>query len=267
MITYTNLYLIRTKGMGEKTLSFLILIQCFLFFIEGYLNDSTIINYIQIIIDCIFLIDLFVKYKLDRIKFIKSPLNILDTIIVSTSFVFSIFVTNSHTITALRVIRLFRLFRILSFTPDVEHIVKGVKRALRASRGVFFMLSILLMFFSILGYLLFKSSAPSHFADPILASYTVFSLFTVEGWNEVPSLIAANNSIEYYLIRGYVISVIVIGSFFALSLANAIFIDEMVMDNNNELEERLKELTEKIDLQNQQLYDLKNYLLKNMTGD
>ena len=121
------------------------------------------------------------------------------------------------------------------------------------------MLLILLVFFSTLGYLLFSISIPSHFADPLIAGYTVFSLFTVEAWNEVPTL-TAPDTLEYYMIRGYVIAVIVFGSFFALSLANAIFIDEMVMDNNSDLEMKLEKLILIVESQSKQLKEINNQL-------
>lgn len=261
MIVSANLDIGRVKGIGELPLSFLILFQCLLFVFESYFTDEQSLFYAQFAIDCIFLIDLLIKVRLSGITFFRKPINIFDSIIVLTSFVCHLVVDNSHTITALRVVRLLRLFKLLSFVPNVDHIVNGIGRAVKASKGVFLMLSVLVIFFSILGYLLFRNTIPSHFADPILASYTVFSLFTVEGWNEIPTLVAPD-TIDYYLTRAYVIAVIIFGSFFALSLANAIFIDEMVMDNNDDVEMRLKELTSLVEKQSNQIEDLKQLILE-----
>ncbi|ELD1800110.1 ion transporter [Vibrio fluvialis] len=261
MIASANIEISRVKGIGELPLSFLILVQCLLFVFESYVSNFNILSYAQFAIDCVFLIDLLIKIKLLGRGFFRKPLNIFDSIVVFISFAFHLVMENSNTITVLRVVRLLRLFKLLSFVPNVEHIIKGIGRALRASRGVFLMLSILVIFFSILGYLLFKNSIPSHFSDPILSSYTVFSLFTVEGWNEIPSLVSPN-SIEHYLIRAYVITVIVCGSFFALSLANAIFIDEMVMDNNDDVEVKIRELTSLVEKQSNQLEDLKRLIIE-----
>ena len=260
MIITDRLVIVRAKGIGELPLSFLIFLQCLLFVFESYFTDDQSLSYAQFAIDCIFLIDLLIKVKNSGVNFFNKPVNIFDSIIVITSFACHIVVDDSHTITALRILRLLRLFKLLSFIPNVDHIAHGIGRALKASKGVFLMLSVLVIFFSILGYLLFRNTIPSHFSDPILAGYTVFSLFTVEGWNEIPTL-ATPGTIDYYLTRAYVIAVIVFGSFFALSLANAIFIDEMVMDNNDDVEMRLKELTSLVEKQSNQIEDLKKLIL------
>lgn len=244
------------KGIGELPLAVLILTQCILFGLESKLENHSILNFLQLSIDWIFFGDLIIRMRSRGWQYLCSPLNIFDTIIIIVSVVGHLFASDIQTFTALRVIRLLRMFRVLSFTPHVEHIIRGIGRALKASRGVFLMLIVLVTFFSILGYLLFRTSIPSHFSDPLLASYTVFSLFTVEGWNELPSLVT-DSSFDYYLIRGYVISVIIFGSFFALSLANAIFIDEMVMDNNSELEKRVERLILLVEEQNKQIESLK----------
>lgn len=262
-MTSSVLQIKKMKGIGELPLSLLILLQCIIFAIEVKVDDKELMTAIQIAIDGLFLVDLFYRVRCTGKAYWKSVFNTVDASIVIISIAGHLFAPGIQSITALRVVRLLRMFRILKLIPNVEHILVGIGRALKASRGVFLMLLILLVFFSILGYLLFRTSIPSHFADPLIASYTVFSLFTVEGWNEVPSLVAIG-TLDYYLIRGYVISVIVFGSFFALSLANAIFIDEMVMDNNTDLESKVDKLTSVVEHQSKQIEELK-VLLKTRT--
>jgi voltage-gated sodium channel len=46
--------------------------------------------------------------------------------------------------------------------------------------------------------------------------------------------------------RFYFAIVVVLGGIFGMSLANAVFIDEMMMDNNEELEKKVDLLTEEI---------------------
>ncbi|MCG9233488.1 ion transporter [Vibrio harveyi] len=245
------------RGIGDVTLSFLILVQCFLFVVETSLKNAELVSVVQITIDALFVLDLCGRIAGTGRAYWRSMFNVVDAAIVVISVVGHAFAPGLQSLTALRVIRLMRMFRILRLIPNIDHILRGIARALRASRGVFLMLLILLIFFSILGYLLFRTTIPSHFADPLIASYTVFSLFTVEGWNEVPSLVATN-TLDYYLIRAYVIAVIIFGSFFALSLANAIFIDEMVMDNNSDLENQIDRLTYIVEKQSRQLEELKD---------
>ncbi len=237
------------KGLNESTLCFLIACQCLLFISSNRFLNSELIESVQLILDCIFVIDIAIKVHRDAKSYLTKPLNILDTIIVISSFVGHFISNDSQTLTALRVIRLLRLLKVIKLIPHSDQIVIGVGRAMKASKGVFLMLLVLVTFFSILGFLLFNEAIPSHFEDPLVASYTVFSLFTVEGWNEVTTLVEVG-TLDFYLIRAYVITVIIFGSFFALSLANAIFIDEIVMDNNNELEKKIELLVIQVEQQN-----------------
>ena len=79
-------------------------------------------------------------------------------------------------------------------------------------------------------------------------------MFTVEGWNEIPLLIAEATKAEGFenaaLIAGatrfYFILVVLIGGIFGMSLANAIFVDEMTSDNNKSLEDKIDMLIIKI---------------------
>ncbi len=258
-----QLKILPMKEINGRALGTLIILQCALFTIASKVENNLYINSVQFMIDVIFALDLFAKIKTRKLTYWKKPINALDASIVIASLLGHFILPNSQTLTALRVLRLFRLFRILRLIPNFEQISNGISQAAKASRGVFLMLFVLLSFFSVLGFLLFKDSIPSHFSDPLLASYTVFSLFTVEGWNELPSLVTAD-SINYYLIRAYVISIIVFGSFFALSLANAIFIDEMVMDNNAELEGKVDKLTSQLEYQCTQIEELKQLLTQKL---
>ncbi|MFV0576645.1 MAG: ion transporter [Vibrio sp.] len=253
------------KELNAQALTILIAIQCVLFILSSRFDSNFYIQTTQIIIDVIFTLDLLFRVKTHTIHYWKKPFNAIDAAIVIVSLLGHFILPNAQSLTVLRIIRLFRLFRLLKLIPNFEQIEFGLRQAIKASRGVFLMLLLLVSFFSILGFLLFHKSIPSHFSDPLVASYTVFSLFTVEGWNEVPSMVPSD-SIDYYLIRTYVISVIIFGSFFALSLANAIFIDEMVMDNTSELEQKIDELAIQIESQSKQIEELKNLVEKNQNS-
>jgi voltage-gated sodium channel len=155
----------------------------------------------------------------------------------------------------LRLGRLLRLFRLMRFIPNRDHLAKGIGRALRASIGVFFSIFIVNVIFAVGATILFGSYAPEHFGDPFLAIYSTFKVFTVEGWYEIPDQIAlsADSLFIASAARLYFVLTVVVGGILGLSLANAVFIDEMTMDNNNELER-------KIDLLSVEIRELKNIL-------
>jgi voltage-gated sodium channel len=78
--------------------------------------------------------------------------------------------------------------------------------------------------------------------------YSIFQLFTLEGWNEIPAAIVSttDSRVMIGMTRFYFAIVVVLGGIFGMSLANAVFIDEMMMDNNEELEKKVDLLTEEI---------------------
>jgi len=99
--------------------------------------------------------------------------------------------------------------------------------------------------------------APEYFGDPLSSSYAIFQLFTVEGWNDIAQSVAERTSSPFLvgITRFYFVLIVLLGGIFGMSLANAVFVDEMTMDNNDELEA-------KIDLLHHEIQELKALLKK-----
>jgi voltage-gated sodium channel len=148
----------------------------------------------------------------------------------------------------LRVGRLFRLFRALRFIPNRDHLITGVKRALKASVGVFIALALVNIIFAIGAAMLFRESAPELFGNPALAIYSTFKVFTIEGWWEIPDAIAAGagDPAVGVLARIFFVVAVLVGGIIGLSLANAVFVDEMTMDNTNKLEDKVDALLDEM---------------------
>lgn len=150
----------------------------------------------------------------------------------------------------LRLGRLFRLFRLMRFIPDSQHLLLGVTRALKASVGIFLALCLLNIILGLTAAFLFGQQAPEYFGTPQLAFYSMFKVFTIEGWYELPehllTLSAYQSDGWQLLIRAFFSATVLMGGMLGFSLANAIFVDEMVMDNNQELEQRVADLTAEV---------------------
>jgi voltage-gated sodium channel len=143
-----------------------------------------------------------------------------------------------------RLLRLLRGFRVI---PDSERLWTGVRRALRASVGVFMVMFIYNLILGLGASTLFAEAAPKYFENPALAMYSMFKIFTVEGWYEIPDYIAAQSSVGLALFaRLYFTFAVITGGIPGLSLANAVFVDEMVIDNTNLVEDHVDALTEKV---------------------
>lgn len=155
--------------------------------------------------------------------------------------------TDLSIVLVLRMGRLFRLFRVMRFIPNREHLYRGVTRALKASIGVFLALVLINVVLSLGATQLFGEIAPEYFGNPALSSYSLFRVFTVEGWHEIPEAIAGKAPpMLAVLARVYFMGAVLVGGFLGVALANAVFVDEMTMDNNDDLEEKVDALTEEI---------------------
>jgi len=165
----------------------------------------------------------------------------------------------AHDYAIIKVLRLFRLIRsvkLLKFIPRISMIMAGLRRALKASVFVIFVLTFLNFIFALFTCHFFGEIAPEYFGNPGISAYSIFQLFTVEGWNEIPATILSKYPDDYWLAgltRFYFVIIVLVGGVFGMSLANAIFVDEMTMDNNQELEKKVDGLYDEIN-------ELKNIL-------
>lgn len=196
-----------------------------------------------------FLVELGIKVRVAGWRgFWASGWNRFDTIIVlmSSPILVEPFIDIAEDISLLlllRVARIARLVRVLNFVPDRDRLWHGVVRALRAALGVAIALSLYCFMLALAACHLFHGLAPEAFGDPIIALYSMFKVFTIEGWYEIPDQVAANAPAAWTaFIRLFFMGSVVTGGILGLSLANAIFVDQMVMDNTEEAEHQLAEL-------------------------
>lgn len=161
---------------------------------------------------------------------------------------FVIYMPNTSLLLVLRLFRLIRLVRFIRFVPHITQIMSGLARALKSS--VFILLALVFFNFmlALLSCHLYRHLAPEYFGNPLLSAYSIFQLFTLEGWNEIPQLIAerSQNGWVEGLMRFYFVSVVLFGGIFGLSIANAIFVDEMTIDNTRNLEDKIDRLQQQI---------------------
>jgi voltage-gated sodium channel len=151
-------------------------------------------------------------------------------------------------LTLLRLGRLLRLLRLFHFVPEIERLRQGVVRALKASVPVFLVLAVLNIVLGLGANLLFGHVAPHHFGDPVQALYTLFKVFTIEGWYEVPDALVAEGLASGWVlaVRAYFVGSVILGGVLGLSLANAVFVDEMTLDNTAEVEQMVRALHDEI---------------------
>jgi len=217
------------------------------------------LEYIDLIFVLVFLIEAIVKIRHFGFKnYLSDKWNIFDFFIVIVSMpallTFFPFFTGPHTsfVKILRLGRMVRLFRFLSFIPRMEIIMVGLSRAIKASVFVMIALVFLNFILALFTCHFYSEIAPEYFYDPAVSMYYIFQLFTIEGWNEIPQVVIDGHeaihgeenasSLFAGATRFYFILVVLAGGIFGMSLANAVFVDEMTSDNNKEVEDKLEEM-------------------------
>jgi len=206
-----------------------------------YTNDF--INFLNLIIIFYFTLESLIKISLTGFRCYLQK-NKLDFIILIASLLFLLLPSEAiGNVQYLRIFRMLTIIKVLKITPNSNHIITGLIRAMKASKAILLLLFVMLIFFSLLGFTLFSTYLPEYFGNPFLAMNSVFTIFTIENWGVIPEAASSlSNEYLYYAVNSYVILVLILGGFIAVSLANAIFIDEMVSDNNAEISEEIKKL-------------------------
>lgn len=233
----------------------LVLINTGIIFVSGFLSNK---GGTLLIVDCLFtllfLLEAVVKINVHGFsKYWSSGWNRFDFIIVLLALpacvnIFGLDFPGTSVFLSLRTMRAFKSFRLLKFIPNVENLIKGIKLAFKASFIVAIGLLVLLLVFSIITTFLFGSVVPEYFGNPALSVYSIFRLFTIEGWYEMPEAIAANSGTAMAVFAKIYFSILLfLGGILGMSLVNSIFVDAMAADNNDGVLEKLSQIEKKLD--------------------
>ena len=197
-----------------------------------------------------FLVEVIVKLAVLKPRaYFASAWNRFDFFIIIGSLpvlVLAVFdVPDTTLLILLRLFRLVRLVRFLRFVPNIEQVIRGLGRALKSSVLILAGLIFLNLMVALVTCHFYGDIAPEYFGNPLVSIYSTFQLFTLEGWNEIPAAIAERSAsdLNIGLTRFYFSVVVILGGIFGIGLANTVFVDEMTMDNNKELERKVDALT------------------------
>lgn len=210
-----------------------------------------IIDYICILF---FIVEAILKLSVtERGIYFRDSWNVFDFIIVlvSSPALLAPFGLVSHSLAGLLVLRLARLLRfqrLLQFIPNIGRLLKGARRALRASVGILLLTFFYIFIFGIAGTYFFGlgPNGMPEFSDPLISMYTMFKVFTVDGWYEMSdAIVGTSNAAMSHAVRIFFVTAVVLGGIIILSLLNAVFVDEMSSD----LAERQQDDVEKLQVQ------------------
>ncbi len=142
--------------------------------------------------------------------------------------------------TALRSLRVFKFLRIIEFIPQGKEISKQMFKAFRSIAFIVFAFAIYSTIISLISVSLFKSSSPTYFQNAFDAFFTIFKIFSGDGFSDVVGEIEQHRSGGFiYFTKLYFVFIVFTGSILGLSLINSIFMNQM-----SQVEEQIED-TEK----------------------
>ena len=157
--------------------------------------------------------------------------------------------------TILRSLRILKILRVIEFIPEGKEISS---KLLKALKGVTFIIIAFIIYstvISLISVTLFKSSAPTYFQNAFDSFFTIFKVFSGDGFSDIVAEISIHSSIGFiYFTKFYFVIIVFVGSILGLSLINSVFIDQMSTFEQKEQKE-IKSLENKLDeiLKNQAL--------------
>lgn len=244
--------------LNDRVILLAIIINTFVIFTNGSISDSLWLNYLDVSFTVFFLIEAIVKIGVLGWKcYWSEGWNRFDFIVVmmalpSIGNLFGDMSIGMNVVLVFRTLRIFKSLLLFRYVPHISGIIHGVKQAVRSSILVCLAFMVFLLVLSILTSELFGRYAPQYFASPSLSIYSLFRLFTIEGWYEMPeAIVATGGHAMGVFARLYFSLLLFAGGIIGMSLVNSIFVDAMVADNNDEvlkkldsIEKELKELKE-----------------------
>ena len=240
--------------LNEKLLLAIVILNVVVIFIQECGVDHMALSLVDIVCTLIFIAEMVVKHREYGVKgYWRDRWNALDGIvtILSIPALLAYLIPEIASINAIiifRALRVFKLFRTARRFPNLTEIWSGFKLALRQSAGFLLGYFIVIVVIAMFNSALFGKVAPEYFDTPLDAIYSVFQLFTVEGWYEIPNAVVGDLSpVWTHIIRFYFCLLLIGGGIIGMSLINSIFVDALAADNNDDVKAKLDILEQKID--------------------
>jgi voltage-gated sodium channel len=166
--------------------------------------------------------------------FFKEGWNVFDFVVIGAAFVPGL----RQNATLLRLIRLLRVVRLVSVLPELRVLIRGMLGALPPIGSMGVLALLFLYVYGMLGWILFGDEIPERWGNIGEAMLTLFTVFTLEGWNDV--LYQAQEVHSWSWV--FFISFVLLASLLIINILIAIIINAMESAREEEDREELVRL-------------------------
>ncbi|MFM9054550.1 MAG: ion transporter [Solirubrobacterales bacterium] len=173
-------------------------------------------------------------------NYFRSGWNVFDFVVVFAVFIPGV----RENATLLRLVRLLRVVRVVSVLPDLRVLLSGMARAIPPIASIAALAVLLIFIYGMIGWKIFGEAIPERWGDIGEAMLTLFTILTLEGWNEI--LFAGQEVTQFAWV--FFVSFVLIASFLLINILIAIIInaveDAREAERTQEAEERLQLIEE-----------------------
>lgn len=254
---------------NERFMLSVVTLNIIIIFLQECGFENSMMSVADILCTLIFIWEMVEKHRIYGLRgYWKEGWNILDGTVTLLSLpavlVYFLPATGGMKILiTLRALRVFKSFRTVRHFPNIKEIWKGFRLAMRQSAGFLIGYFIIIVVVAMFNSALFSEVAPQYFKTPLDAIYSVFQLFTVEGWYDIPNAVVGDMSpVWTHLVRLYFCVLLIGGGIIGMSLINSIFVDALAADNNDDVKAKLDAMEQQMAENQRQLEQLLNELQK-----
>ncbi len=188
-------------------------------------NFGFYIDQIDVIILCIFVVEILLKVYAYGKDFFKSAWNIFDASVILVSIL-----PAAGSFAVFRALRILRTLRLLNNVPKLKLIIESLLLAVPSIGWIMVLLIIIFYVFAVIGTALFGANFPEYFGTLGKSFYTLFQIMTLESWSSAIARPIQETSPFSAL---YFVTFILIATYTTLNIFIAIVVNTM-----NELHHR-----------------------------
>lgn len=143
-------------------------------------NHGDLLKSVDRVILGLFVFEMGLRMFAHRREFFRDPWSWFDMVIIGIALL-----PASGPFAVLRILRVLRVLRLLSVIPSLRHVVAGLFRAMPGMASIMVLVVLLLYVSAVMATRLFATDAPQYFGDLGTSLFTLFQIFTADGWSNI----------------------------------------------------------------------------------
>jgi voltage-gated sodium channel len=166
----------------------------------------------------IFVIEVLVRLAVTGRGFFRDAWNVFDFIVITLSLM-----PQTGPLSVLRALRVLRVLRLVSAVPTLRRVVAGLISSLPGIGAIALLLSLVYYVYAVMATNLFGGTHPEEFGNLGRSAYTLFTVMTLEGWNDLAKGVMKEHPYAWLFFIPYILTT----TFTVLNLFIAIIVNAM----------------------------------------